>query len=155
MPPRVQARARRATTNLSNLAFSEGEVGKLQKERYLKFYKRSVTLIRYADKPCLRRLGLLGSVHWILDRLDLTHLCSLNDATYEKLTLEFLSSFTYYTPMVDQYSFGTVRFRMFNVDYKLSQDTLGDMLHFPHGNGIDYACPLEEEWQYEAFRFWE
>ncbi|KAI5414744.1 hypothetical protein KIW84_040275 [Lathyrus oleraceus] len=44
---------------------------------------------------------------------------------------------------------------MFNRDYKLSQDTLGDMLHFPHGDDITYACPSEEEWQYEAFRFLE
>lgn len=44
---------------------------------------------------------------------------------------------------------------MFNMDYEFSQDTLRDMLHFPHGNGIAYACPLEEEWQYDAFYFWE
>lgn len=79
----------------------------------------------------------------------------MNDATYEKLTLEFLSSFNYYTSLVDQYSSSTVRFRLFNRDYELRQDTIGDMLHFPHENGIAYACPLEEEWQYEAFRFWE
>lgn len=94
-------------------------------------------------------------MQWILDRLDLTQFCSLNDATYEKLTLEFLSSFTYYTPLVDQYSSGTVSFRLFNRDYELSQNIIGDMLHFPHGNCIAYECPLEEEWQYEAFRFWE
>lgn len=131
--------------DLSNLVFSEGEVGELQKRRYLKFYKCSVTPTRYADESCLCKLGLLGNVQWILDRLDLTHLCSLNDATYERLTLEFLSSFTYYTPMVDQYSSSMVRFIIFNRDYELSQDTLGDMLYFPHGNGIAYACPLEEE----------
>ena len=44
---------------------------------------------------------------------------------------------------------------MFNMDYELSQYTLGDMLYFPHGDGIAYVCPLEEEWQYEAFCFWE
>lgn len=121
----------------------------------MKFYERSVTLTRYADESCLHKLGLFGSVQWILDILDLTHLCSLNDATYERLTLEFLSSFTYCTSMVDQYSSNTVRFKMFNRDHELSQDTLGDMLHFPHGDGITYACPLEEEWKYEPFRFWE
>lgn len=155
MPQRVQAKMKRPTTYLSNIIFSEGEVGKLQKERYLKFYECSVTPTRYTNEPCLRRLELLSSMQWVLDRLDLTCFCSLNDATYEKLTLEFLSYFTYYTPLVDQYSFGMVRFRLFNRDYELSQDTIGDMLHFPHGNGIAHACPLEDEWQYEAFRFKE
>lgn len=138
MPPRVRA------ADLSNIIFSEGEAAKLQKERYLKFYEHSITPTRYAGEPCLCRLGLLSSVQWILDRLDLTHFCSLNDNTYEKQILEFLSSFTYYTPMVDQYSSSIVRFRLFNKDYELSQDTIGDILHFPYGNGIAYACPLEE-----------
>ncbi|KAI5433700.1 hypothetical protein KIW84_020823 [Lathyrus oleraceus] len=140
MPPRAQAKEKRPAADLSNLIFSEGEVGKLQKERYMKFYERSVTPTRYADESCLCRLGLLNNVQWILDRLDLAHFCSLNDATYENLTLEYLSMFTYYTPMVDQYSSGMVRFRMFNRDYELRQDTLGDMLHFPHGNGATPFC---------------
>lgn len=70
MPQRAQAKMKRPAADLSNLNFSEGEVGNIQKERYLKFYESSVTPTRYVNESCIRKLGLLDSVQWILDRLD-------------------------------------------------------------------------------------
>ena len=40
---------------------------------------------------------------------------------------------------------------MFNDEYSLTQDTVGDFLHFPHGEGIAYKAPYELEWQESAF----
>lgn len=92
--------------------------------------------MRYADESRLRSLGLLSSVHWMLNKLELTYICGLSDPTYVKLTLEFLSSFGYYTPMVSHNTVGTTKFRIFNKEYEFSQDHITHILHFPHGDNI-------------------
>ncbi|KAI5414818.1 hypothetical protein KIW84_040326 [Lathyrus oleraceus] len=103
-----------------------------QREQFDRFQQRGVVSTRYPDLNCLQELGLLQGVQWLLRLSDLTFLCSQNQPTYPSLTLEFLSSYSYTTPIgEDEYLTGTATFRMFNTEYSLSQDQLSAMLHFP------------------------
>ena len=65
---------------------------------YLWFYQCSVQATRYVDNDCLTELGLSDGVEWMLNNSSLTHLCTNPQPTYEALTLEFLSSYSYITP---------------------------------------------------------
>lgn len=108
-------------------------------------FNRSVIPTWYANETCLCSLGLLSSVHWVLNKLELTHFCALSNPTYVNLTLAFLSSFDYYTPMVSRNTIGTMKFRMFNRECEFSQDHIADLLQFPHGDDISCEGPLEGE----------
>lgn len=130
-----------------NIIFREGENGERQRSRYIKLFNCLIIPTRYVDESCLRSLCLLSSVHWMLSKLEITHFYSLSDPTSVKLTLEILSYFIYYTPMVSRNTVGTMKFTMFNKEYKFSQDHIVDLLHFPHGDGIACEGPLEGEWK--------
>lgn len=151
MPPR----AIRAEVDYMYIIFREGENCERQRSIYVNLFNCSIILMRYADKSYFRNLDFLISVHWMLNKLELTHFCALSDRTYVKLTLEFLSSFGYYMLMVSRNSVGIVKLRMFNKEYEFSQDHIADLLHFTHGDGIACEGLLEGEWKIEVFRFWE
>lgn len=60
----------------------------------------------------------------MLDRIGWTHLVHLRYPTYVRLKLEFLSSHFYVTNPMSHNSTGTVRFRMFNMDYEFNHDQI-------------------------------
>lgn len=53
----------------------------------------------------------------MIDRLGLTHFYAQRDATYVRLTLEFLISLVYTIQIMTASTVGTVSFRMFNREY--------------------------------------
>lgn len=124
-------RQERATPDLSTIVFQNGEVGERQRNNYLKFYQRSVQVMRYVDHECLTELGLLEGVEWMLTNSSLTQLCTTPQPTYEALTLEFLSSYSYITPPgTTQYLTRVAIFRMFGTEYSLNQIQIARMLGF-------------------------
>lgn len=70
--------------------------------------------MRYVDDTCLHRLGVLGSVNWMFDRVCLSHFYARKDATYARLTREFISSLIYTIQPGSASTSEAVHFRMFN-----------------------------------------
>ena len=76
------------------------------------------------------------------------------EPTYERLTKEFLSSLIYTVSPNTASTIGTVKFRMFNVEYEYTTDALAELLDMPHGEGFICETPLDSDWSIEAFAFW-
>lgn len=128
----------RPAPDLSTIIFREGEVGERQRNNYLGYYQRSVQPTRYVDNDCLKELGLLDSVGWMLNISGLTQLCTNPQLTYEALTLEFLSSFSYITPPgATHFLTRLATFRMFSTEYSLNQTQIAQILGFRHGDRTD------------------
>ena len=54
--------------------------------------KRKIANIRYRDDSALHTLGLFDDIYWMLDLVGWTQLSKMKYPTYDRLTLEFLSS---------------------------------------------------------------
>ena len=147
------ARQERVAPDLSNIVFREGEVGERQRDNYLRFYQRSVQATRYIDNDCLTELRLSDGVEWMLNNSSLMQLCTNPQPTYEALTLEFLSSFSYITPPgATQFLTGVATFRTFGTEYSLNQTQIARILGFRHGEGVHYCIP--DGWSEIAFGLW-
>lgn len=77
---------------------------------------------RYDDYSFLKALGLFESVYFMLDIIGWNHFVSVRHPTYERLTLEFLSSYSYELCPLSSVYMATVRYKMFNQEYSFSQD---------------------------------
>ena len=51
--------------------------------------------------------------------------------------------------------FGTLQFRLFNMEYQYTIDDLPGWLGIPHGEGVLCEAPLDSDWSSEAFEFWK
>ena len=94
----------------------------------------------------------------MLHESGLHHITTMNLPTYEPLTLEFLSFFAYHTPPTPEagkYLIGAATFRLFNTEYTMNQETLIRILHFHHGEGVEYRIPNDEDWTARSFEMWE
>lgn len=91
----------------------------------------------------------------MLNRIRWTHFVHLCHSTYERLTLEFLNSYSYVTNPVSQGSIGTIRFRMFNRDYEFSHNHIAALLQFSHDIGLPYEVLQWGPWLTEFGRLWE
>lgn len=49
---------------------------------------------------------------------------------------------------------GTVKFRMFNMEYEYTTDCLACLLEFPHGESVVCETPINSNWSTEAFQLW-
>lgn len=98
-------------------------------------------------------MGLSDGVEWMLNNSSLTQLCTNLQPTYEAMTLEFLSSFSYITPPgATQFLTGVSIFRMFGTEYSLDQTQIARMLGFRHGEGVHFGIP--DGWSEIAFGVW-
>ncbi|KAJ1406078.1 hypothetical protein SESBI_25333 [Sesbania bispinosa] len=64
----------------------------MQKDRYDNLVKRKIVTTRYFDENALATLGLLDEVKWLIDRVGWNQFLTIKSPSYEKLSLEFLSS---------------------------------------------------------------
>ena len=101
-----------------------------QRTRFEKLSRRTITATRYADETCLRTLGLFDSVDWMFNQIGWSHFLTLRHPTYERITLEFLSSLTYTYAQRIRHGFGGTSFRLFGKDYLLSHNEIGNLLQF-------------------------
>jgi hypothetical protein len=136
------------------IVFKNGETNELQEETYTSLSGRKIESTRYADEPCLFALGILDSVNYMLETLNLNYFLSLKDPIYAQLTLEFLSSLIFSPTPNTNCSSGTVHFHLFNVEYALTFSQLADLLHFPHGDDVVSEVPDTEGWQRAFQPFW-
>lgn len=116
MPPRTR------NVDYMDIQFRDEE----QRRRFETLSQRQIISTRYSNDPCLRALGLYDSVHFMYDRLQLSHFMNLRHRTYSRLTLEFLSSLDFNA----RGNCGDAIFRMFDKEYALHQDEIGDLFHF-------------------------
>ena len=134
----------RLEPGLSGITFRNEEVREHQRAQYLKFYQCPIIPTRYVGIECLHKLGLLDSVWRLLINSDLEFVCTQNLPTYESLTLEFLSSFSYNPPCDEsQHLSGSTTFRMFNNEYYITQTTLSDSFHFPREGVVHHRIPTD------------
>ncbi|CAJ2633365.1 unnamed protein product [Trifolium pratense] len=125
-----------------------------QSQVYEDLKRREIQATRYADNSILRKLGLLDSVNYLLDNLNLRHFLSQQNPVYTQLTLEFLSSLIVNTVPETRSSHGAVYFRMFNTEYEFSLNDMADLLHFPHGPNVTCEVHDNEQWQNSFSHFW-
>lgn len=98
---------------------------------------------------------MLDSIYFMLGRLGLSHFYACGDVTYVKLTREFHNSLTYSVKPDTASTIGTVKFRMFNREFKYSTDRLVDLLNIPYGEGVIYETPLDTDEVNNFGEFWE
>ena len=132
-----------------------GKPGDRQRKIIERLQNREILPTRYVDENCLYTLGIYHSIFHLLDNLGLHNFFSNKEPTYERLTIEFLSSLIYIVNPNTASTVGTVRFRMFAVEYEFSTDELASLLGIPHGDGAICEAPLDSEWSVEVFSFWE
>ena len=132
----------------------QGKPGERQQRILERLQERDIVSTRYVDKDCLYALGLYHSVSDMLDTLGLHDIFARKEPTFERLTREFLSSLIYIVSPNTASTVGTVKFRMFNVEYEYTTDELAAMLGIPHGDGAICEAPLDSDWSVEAFSFW-
>ena len=93
----------------------------------------------------LRTLGLYDDMQLLLGNLGLSHFAERHCVTFDRLTLEFLSSLrvewngTYRGEIVD------TSFRMFNTDHRMSLRGFNNLMHFP--NHPDSFCDVPQRWK--------
>ena len=151
-----QVKPDRPPPDLSNIIFRDNDDGQ-QLQKYTKFYTRSVVPTKYISSECLETLGMTDSIVLMLNNTGLTSLCTNPCPTYEPLVLEFLSSFSYTTPVDDPYTTGTANFRMFNQEYSLDQERVAELLSFTRGEHVHYK-PFDDDhdlsWDQVGFSLW-
>lgn len=129
--------------SLESIVFRAGSDGEEQQTKLEALIRRSVSTTMYADENSLHTLRISNSVNWMSDRASLTHFCACRDNTYLYLTLEFLSSLIYTTRPDSASTISTVRFRMFNREYRFDTNNLTALLIFPSIEGALCDAPLD------------
>lgn len=99
------------------IIFREGMDGNRQRQKYQELLTWEVFSTRYIDDNCLYSLGIYDCVYYLLRNLGLQHLFNHRDNTYENLTRDFLSSLMYTIKPNTSSTVGTIKFRMFNMEY--------------------------------------
>lgn len=95
------------------------------------------------DNNCLYTLGIYHSVFHLLDLLGLHTIFVNREPTFERLTVEFLSSLIYIVSPNTASTVGIVKFRIFAVEYEYSTNKLAGLLEIPHGEGAICETPLD------------
>lgn len=137
------------------IQFQEGEAGAEQCRRFKNLAQQKMLPTRYTDNSCLRKLGLVSDINFMFEKLGWYYFKTLRDPTYARVTLEFLSSLFYSTPLGCGNVQGQMQFRIFNREYTLSQDHFASSFRFPHGENVICDVPLEGPWNSLFGQFWE
>src|SRR4051812_34728175 len=108
--------------------------------RYSRHVRRKITPSRYMCSETLSALGLSDEINRMFHVLGILEFMHCEALTYERITLEFLSSvnFQLQSVMEDEYHChsGTMTFRLYNEDHTLTVEELGAVLHLPiYGRG--------------------
>ena len=103
--------------------------------RYSHHIRCKLTPTRYMCSQTLSQLGLTDEVYRMLHVLGILEFMQHETPTFERITLEFLSSIECkLKPTWDgitQMHTGTLTFRLFNVERHLTLEELGGILHLP------------------------
>lgn len=117
--------------NPHNIVFDNPE----QERRYQIHWKRKLTPTRYMCEKTLTDLGLKIEVDRMFHVLGMLVFKSLEAPTYERITLEFLSTLEFQLKKrwvnTTRYYFGTLRFCLFNNYHELSVKELVSILRLP------------------------
>ena len=114
--------------------------GSAQQNIYAVLSKRKVLSNKYIDLSALEVLGIQDDLVQSLKVIGWSGLMSMDDPSYEKLTYEFLSSFTV--------NDDALSFRIANVQHEITKSALADMF----GWQLVEAQPLPEGY---ATPFWQ
>lgn len=82
----------RTPMDFMKIVFKEGMN---QHQRYATLYRHQITMTRYSDDSYLCSLCMFDNVCLMLNTIGWTHFVNLHHPTYERLTLEFLDSYSY------------------------------------------------------------
>lgn len=123
--------------NPHNIVFDNPE----QERRYSIHKKQKLTPTRYMCEQTLHDLGLKIEIYRMFHVLGMLEFMILEAPTYERITLEFLSTLKFQLEKwwidTTRYYCGTLRFRLFYNDYELSIKELAGILRLPlYGPGV-------------------
>ena len=129
--------------------------GRNQRTKYGVLSEREMLPTIYLHHGAMTALGIRDSVLFLLNQIgwDNSRLMTCY-ATYRNLTLEFLSSLTYFPTHGLALRRGLIIFRLFGINFKFNHKELGELLGFPNGIGVYH----ETQEEYLGFReldyFW-
>ena len=103
-------RKSRAPTNPHGIQFVNAD----QQARYTLLLNRPMFCTKYIDEYALQTLGLLDDVMWMFQRVGWTKWVALRRPTYERITIEFLSSLDIEILQGKNCQEGSIKFRLFN-----------------------------------------
>ena len=86
----------------------EGKPRDRQRKIIERLQNREILPTRYVDDNCLYTLGIYHSIFYLLDNLGLHSIFSNKEPTFERLTIEFLSSLIYIVNPNTASTIGTV-----------------------------------------------
>jgi len=120
-------------------------VNDAQKLKYESLSVRLTSEQKFLHVESFQQLGIYKDMQTLLGNLGLLHFVEHKCATFDRLTLEFLSSLrvewngTYRGEMVD------ISFRMFNTNHRMSLKGFNNLLHCP--NHPDSFCDVPQRWK--------
>lgn len=138
-----------------HIIFRQGRNGTRKRKKCEDLLSQDIFSTRYVGNACLHRLGIYNNVYYLVWTLGLQDLFERRHRTYVNLTQEFLSSLIYSISPNTVSTAGTIKFRMFNVEYKYTTDQIAELLKFPHGEGVPCVAPIETDWAFAAGTFWQ
>src|SRR3954466_10294079 len=143
MPPRkvVPRRDTAGTSRPAQRARREGNNHGItfrldtHRQRYNAYLRRKNLPTRYVCDVTTDCLGITTEIHRMFHALGLLRLIQFEAPTFERLTYEFLSIFEFEmklrTNRLEPEHYGTLKFRMFDIDHELSLDDFGQALRIP------------------------
>ncbi|XP_058741312.1 uncharacterized protein LOC131613680 [Vicia villosa] len=143
MPPRkaVPRRDTAGTSRPAQRARREGNHHGItfrkdtQREKYNALLRRKILPTRYVCDTTTESLGIRTEIHRMFHALGLLRLMQFEAPTFERLTYEFLSTLEFEmklrTNRLEPEHYGTLKFRMFDIDHELSLEEFGQALRVP------------------------
>ncbi|XP_074306024.1 uncharacterized protein LOC141641252 [Silene latifolia] len=108
---------------------------KVQKDRFVYLLSKSMSATRCVDREILRTLKIDDIMFGMFNEIGLQGLFTLHELSYPALTLEFLSSYTYFP------SDHLIRFRLLNVERSLTFGRISEILELDkHTEGDLYGA---------------
>jgi hypothetical protein len=125
-----------------------------QRIRFERLFEKEMSFQIYPENRTMTALGISESVKYMINQLGWSNLNLHSLPSYRKLTLEFLSSFTYDPDYGYSIHKGLARFRLFGVPYRYCHREIAELMNVP--NGHDAATKLQEDefMDYELRNFW-
>jgi len=119
------------------LQFSSDE----QKSRYELLATRHASEQKFFHADSLRTLGMLDDLLTLFGRLGWSDYINMQYASYDRLMIEFLSSLSIDWDGLYDGQEVVIRFRMFNIDHRMSLRMFNDLLRLPVADGAYRDVP--------------
>lgn len=133
------------TSNAYGIIFHD----RTKKHRYKTLVARRLMNTRYLDNIILNTLGIFDDVYWMFAKVGWTQFVKMKYPTYERITLEILSSIEVYVLYGQGCTEGELTFRLFNEEHHMILAQFNMIYGFPCGGERCFPDDFREK------QFWE